>query len=95
MSAVESFAQALLYAEKFSRANHGWFPYLPHQIGTQGGRRTGFYCPECDPAIERQQYRAADVQHLKACEFRAFSLALEAAMSIAVMSEFRARPQAR
>ena len=82
MTALESFAQALLYAEKFSRANKGMFPYLFHQIGVQGGRSTGYYCPECDPAIERQQYRAADVQHLKGCQFLAFRLAVTAAKQL-------------
>ena len=79
MTALESFAQALLYAEKFSRANKGMFPYLFHQYGIQQGRSAGFYCPECDPQIERQQYRAADVEHLKSCEFLAFRLAVTAA----------------
>ena len=79
---VEAFAEALLYAEKFSRANRGRFPYLFHQMGTQGGGGTGFYCPECDPKIERQQYRATDVRHLKGCPFLAFRRALTAAKQL-------------
>ena len=86
---VESFAQALLYAEKFSRANRGAFPHLFHQIGVQGVSSTGFYCPECDPAIKRQQYRAADVQHVGGCPFLAFRRALTAAKQLG------ASPQAR
>lgn len=89
MTMVESFAEALLYAEKFSRSNQGRFPYLSHQIGVQGGPSGGFYCPECDPKVERQQYRATDVQHLKGCEFLAFCRALTAAKQLGT------NPQAR
>ena len=86
---VESFAQALLYAERFSRANHGMFPYLFHQFGLQSGRGAGYYCPECDPKIERQRYRATDVEHLKGCPYLAFRRALTAA------KQLDASPQAR
>ena len=89
MSAVESFAQALLYAEKFSRSNKGMFPYLFHQYGIQGSRSTGFYCPECDLKIERPHHQAADVEHLGNCQFLAFRRALSAAKQLG------ASPQAR
>ena len=84
---VESFAQALLYAEKFSRANRGLFPYLPHKIGTQSGGGTGFYCPECDPNIERQRYVAADVEHVSSCSFLAFRRMLTAAKQLSASSQ--------
>ena len=89
MSAVESFAQALLYAERFSKANKGTFPHLFHQYGTQQGRSAGYYCPECDPKVERQQYRAADVQHLKDCKFLAFRRALTAATQLGTSPQAR------
>ena len=82
MSAVESFAQALLYAEKFSGSHQGRFPNLPYQISSQSGRSSGFYCPECDPKVERQQYQAADVEHVKDCQFLAFRRALTAARQL-------------
>ena len=85
---VESFAEALLYAERFSRLHKGRFPYLFHQYATQSGGSTGFYCPECDQKIERQQYRAADVEHVKGCQFLAFRRALTAA------NQLGASPQA-
>lgn len=83
MTAVESFAQALLYAERFSRSHQGRFPYLFHHISTQSGGGDGFYCPECDPKIERQQYRATDVEHLRSCPFLAFRRAVTAAKQFA------------
>ena len=86
---VESFAQALLYAERFSRANRGRFPYLFHQIGIQGVSSDGYYCPECDPKIERQRHRATDVEHLKGCPYLAFRRALIAA------TQYAASPQAQ
>ena len=78
----ESFAQALLYAEQFSRANRGMFPHLFHQMGTKTGGGTGFYCPECDPKIERQAYRPPDVQHISGCQYLAFRRALTAAKQL-------------
>ena len=85
----ESFAEALLYAEKFSRLNKGRFPHLFHQMGTQGGRSTGFYCLECDPGIERQQYRATDVQHVNGCQYLAFRRALTAAKQLQASAQAR------
>ena len=79
---VESYAQALLYAEKFSRDNRGMFPHLFHQYGVQGVSSTGYYCPECDPKIERQRHRATDVEHLKGCPYLAFRRALTAAKQL-------------
>ena len=76
---VESFAKALLYAQKFSLSNHGRFPHLFHQIS---GRGTGFYCPECDPKVERLQHQATDVRHLKDCPYLAFRRALTAAKQL-------------
>ena len=86
---TEQFAQALLYANKFSRANKGMFPYLFHQYGVKGEGGTGFYCPECDPKGERPYYQAANVEHLQNCEYLAFRRALAAA------KQLKASPQAR